>query len=200
MRNATDVIGKTPDEADAGYYALVDRAFEGSEDRDISNSRPNHAAYIIHKLLDRAEQRVLIYSGRLKQDQDGVSIYGSPSIIDAARKLLRKPQSELSIVVEKEVDVDDGQAPNDHPLIAAIQMEADRGWMRGKFDVKSLAHGEEPFPQHFVVMDDRAYRVETDGNQLSAIANFGDPETAKLAADVFGHLHESSDEVCSLAA
>ena len=200
MRDARDIVVDEPGEDDAGYYAMVDRAFESRESRDIGNSRPNHAACIIHKLLDQAQSKVVIYCGHLKQDKGGVFIYGSPSIIDAARKLLRKPGSTLSIVVEKDVDVDDGQQPEAHPLIASIQMEADRGWLQGRFDVMALPPDETLLPQHFVVMDDRAYRLETDGDTASAIVNFGDSETAKLAAEVFDVLHGSSDEIVSLAA
>ncbi len=126
-------------------------------------------------------------------------VYGSPSIIDAARHLLRKPGAKLSVVVEDALDLDEGQEAADHPLIAAIQMEADRGWMRGEFEVKVL-EANDPFESHFIVMDHQAYRIETDDDQARAVVNFGNSETAELAAKVFESLSENSRQIIALAA
>lgn len=62
----------------------------------IGNSSPDHAAYIIRRLLETASKAVRICTGSLSQTFGGVPIYRDTGIIDAVTLFLNKPDTTTS--------------------------------------------------------------------------------------------------------
>ena len=169
------------------YYEIVDEAFESDGERLINNGRPEHAAYLIRKFFERAQSRVLMFSGHLTRAVGTIPVFESSEIVDAARRFLLRPGSELHIVLGGEIDVDDGDEPKDHPLIAGVQEEYDWGFFRGRMTLSQADSQDSPF-QHFLVMDDEACRIETDSERIKAVVAFRHRELCESAADMFDRI------------
>ena len=175
------------------YFDVVDRAFETNQVKPISNGQPSHAVYLLYRLLTGAEHRVVIYTGHLRRTLGDVLAYGEPVLAEAAVRFLKRPETELLLAVAEDLDVDGGmENVSDHPFIRAILKAGDA--IKGKlrlYDVKDATL----FPYHFIVMDERAFRVEVDTEKAQAYASFGDTEFAQVLATLFDHFAETSREV-----
>ena len=164
------------------YFKMIDAAFTARNDRVISNGKPAHAVYLLHKFLDNAESNVKVLSGRLSRTFDGVLAYADPEMARAAIKFLRRRDSRLSILIADDIDVDPGQAAPDHPLLAAIE----RAEINGRVTVaKADAQDRDDFDHHFIVMDESASRVEFDTENAQAFVNLGDTGFASRLASAF---------------
>ena len=92
------------------YFKMIDAAFKAKEDRNISNGKPAHAVYLLHKLLDNAEKSVRIFTGNLSRTFNGVSAFADPEMANAAVNFLRQEHSVLSILVADDLDIDPEQS------------------------------------------------------------------------------------------
>ena len=159
------------------YRQMIDAAAESGERKTISNRDPRHAAYLVETFFRRAKRHVRIYTSQLARKIGSEQVYASPELIVEAQAMLARDGSEVSIIVQNELDVDEGMMATDHPLIAALS-HADARLRVFKYDA------ERQFDD-FAVMDESAYRAETDGDKATAIANFGNPEFASVLAQLF---------------
>lgn len=181
----------TKDERD--YFRAVDKALKGSIDRLISNGKPQHAAYLIEKFLAHAQQVVRIFSGRLARAVNGVEVYENDQVLAAAEKLLKKGAS-LHIVLEQDIDLRTGETWTDHPVAQLACRLRKEGMIDGVLDIRQASEGsltylkDRDFPYHWMIMDESAYRLETDIGKAKAHANFGDGEMAGKLARIFDHL------------
>lgn len=167
------------------YRQMIDAAAESGERKIISNKDPRHAAYLVETFFKRAKRHVRIYTSRLARKIGSEQVYASPQLIDEARAMLAKDGSQVSIIVQDDLDVDEGMKVIDHPLIAALS-HADARLRVFQYDA------ERQFDD-FAVMDESAYRAEIDGDKATAIANFGNPEFASLLAQLFDSMVRSKD-------
>ena len=175
------------DEDERLYFNMVDAAFKAREHKVITNGKPAHAVYLLHKLLDGAERTVCVYTGKLMQTFGDVMAYGDPEMAASAVKFLEKAGTKLAIVVADGVDVPNGSRPGTHPFIKAILDAGHR--IKGEWSV--TIGGQASFMYHFLVMDERALRIEVDTDNAQAYANFADPTLAKKLAQIFDRLQES---------
>ena len=181
-------------EAERIYFGEVDRAFAASEDISISNGRPEHAIYLIHKFLTHARSVVRLFTGSLSRNHNGVVAYANPHITHAVRTFLARPASQLLVVAQKDIDVDEGESPEDHPLVLAAKEAERTGQLRGVLElsraspdaIKALRVGN--VLHHFMLMDKRAFRLETDPHQATAFVNFGDQSTVDVLTSIFDDL------------
>lgn len=174
-----------PEKLSQQYKALIDRVANDREDKVIGNSSPDHAAYIIRKLLETASKAVRICTGSLSQTFGGVPIYRDKGIIDAAMLFLTKPATRMSIIVADSID-----GGEEHPLLKRVSGSAgaDRcKVLQLQADAKDKA---KLVPFHFSVADDIAYRLEPDPQRVEAIVNFGDRSIAAALASFFDDLAE----------
>ena len=191
MRGIDPFDDTTWSEAERIYFNEVDRAFDVSEDISISNGRPEHAIYLIHKFLIHARSIIRLFTGSLSRTHNGVVAYANPHITEATRRFLRRPGSRFVIVTQDEVDVDDGQSPDDHPLVLAAKDAERAGQLRGVLELGRASPEvveflrEEEVLQHFILMDNRAYRLETDPDQATAFVHFGDAGATNILSNVF---------------
>ena len=179
------------------YFKLIDDAFEDGKKERFSNSRPEHAVYLLYKLIDGAKESVRIFSGNLARDFRGVLAYGEPKVAEAAVAFLQKEGSKLSIITVEDLDVDQDHGLLDHPMLAQISESEIRGEL-------VLAKGSQEdwnaFKYHFIVVDDQALRVEYDTKDAKAFVNFGDSELAKSLGEIFDVFLRNSEEKLRLPA
>lgn len=160
------------------YREMIDDAAESCKAEIISNKDPRHAAYLMQTLFKRAKKHVRIYTTQLARNVGREQVYASPDLIGAATALAtERPDTRVSVIVQEALDIDEGMAPTDHPLIKGLSSE------RARLRVCQY-EGERQFGD-FAVMDESAYRVETDDRKATAMANFGDPEFASILAKLF---------------
>ena len=179
------------------YFQAVDAVFQSQEDRIISNGEPAHAVYILNKLLEGAERSVGIYTGKLAQTFNGVLAYSDPVIAESAAKLLSKENSELTIVIAGKPDVPDGQPIRKHPFLAALSKQEIRGKLRV---VEASETDREEVNFHFVVMDNKAVRIEIDTADAKAYVNFGRPDLAAKFGELLSLVEADSKPLFSLPA
>ena len=155
MTAPVEILGPSyrPSASEQAYRDSVDRLYERmlehGEAGRISNGKPEHAVYLIHKLLSNAKETVLLFCTNLALTDTSYLAYGSAYVIDVARNFLRNPGAELSIIVREDVD---GGADN-HPLIQAVRNEKGNGWMMGRFEVRRLQDGAASDEPDFILVD-----------------------------------------------
>ena len=177
------------------YFKMIDSVLKDQENKIISNGKPAHAVYLIHKFLANAEKKVRIYTGRLSQTFNGVQAYADPVIANSAIGFLRKENSELSIIIADDPDVPDGKPIEAHPLLSAIG-DAD---IKGSIKVwKGKPSDWEEFRYHFIVMDDHALRIEVDTEKAEAFVNFSDPKFALQLSRRFSYLKNNSNHLVTI--
>lgn len=188
---------QTWSEQESRYFGEVDAALAAGSDLLISNGKPEHAVYLVEKFLAHAKKSVRLFSGRLSRAVGGVEVYGSPEVGEAADKLLTN-LGALQIVLEHDIDVDEGAAWAAHPLVRIKDRLEKEGRLTGHLEIRqaseeSLAHLRRfNFLNHWMVMDDSAYRLETDARKATAHVNFGDAEMAGMLAHIFDRLFKDA--------
>ena len=177
------------------YFRIVDEAIVSEMPRVFSNGQPAHAIYVIFKFLQCATNSVKIYTGSLKQRLAGnLGAYADQKVIDTAIHFLKKPESELCVILADKLDVEDGKSCREHPLVNAIH-DAD---IQGKFTLYRENAIRVDFPEHLLIMDDRAVRVEKDSEETKAFVCFGDYEAARLAIGLFEDIREGCDQLYAI--
>ena len=182
-------------EEEMQYFRMIDEALQNPEDRVISNGMPAHAVYLLYKFLERAQEIVRIYTGRLSQSFNGVLAYADPKLAEAAIGFLAKPGTKLSIVIVDDPDIDDGQSIEDHPLLSSIATGDVQGEVKvSKGDPKQL----DSFKYHFIVMDNQAVRIEFDTDAAKAYVNFRDQDFGKDLVSLFDSVEADSQLLFSV--
>lgn len=195
MRDFVDPFdSNTWNEEERRYFEHVDRALRFRINRVISNGRVEHAAYIIHKLLISAQRKVRIFSGRLSRTYNGFNVYSNDQIIKAIEKFLSLPGSELTVILEHELDIESHETIKDHPVVHVVDEAKQTGRLRGKFEIRQASEEathflrEKDYSNHWMLMDNEAYRLETNTEQAGAHVNFADAKTAGALAIIFDKL------------
>lgn len=175
------------------YFEYVDEMLASGSDIGISNGKPIHAVYLLASFLSHASRAVRLFSGTMSRKTTGgdLEIYGNSHVAEAAEVLLSRPSSTMTIVLEKNIDVDEGQSAEDHPLVSSIKNLKESGRLKGRFEVRKITDErlnwlrEKEICHHLMVMDEKAYRLETDTDFMKAYVNFGDAKNARMLADLF---------------
>ena len=154
------------------YFGMIDRAMDAREYRIISNGKPGHAVYLIHKMLTAAQEDIKILTGNLSRTVGDIMAYGDPQICNDAVGLLKRGCS-LDILVADKVDVEPGATVGSHPLLKAL---SDSGFANrvNLAEADSEVFEAMKWQHHFLLMDKMALRIETDANKAEALVNFND--------------------------
>lgn len=172
------------------YQLVVDNAMSSQEDMPISNGKPEHAAYLIKKILENAKHSVRVFSGTLTRNFRGVPAYGSDQILTATRDFLDRG-GQMKVLLEGAIDVDEDQTWINHPLVrAAHSIPKGNYLLEVRKAPKNLVDElrDAKVLYHWITMDRQAYRLEIDTIQAKAIANFGNPKTAQALVGIFDYL------------
>ena len=174
------------------YREMVDEAFAHDLDKSFSNGKSAHAIYLIEKFFSHAQSTIRLYSGTLarhwKEDDGGkIKIYASSNLIGSVLTFLRKDDTRLDIVVDQAIDVEDGDSVGDHPLLKAIGTAEPpiRGTVRVFVDRRYEPPEDVPRAPHFMVIDRKGFRIETDPDKAEASANVNDVPLAIRIANFF---------------
>ncbi len=202
--SSVDIFDKSRwSEDERRYFEIIDQACKDRENEILSNGKPGHAAYIVHKFLDSGKNHIRLFSGTLARTFMGVSVYDNPHIIEAAINFLRREGTTLSILLEKEIDVLPNEEVGDHPLVHAYAKAKKNDPSLGKLIIHQANTKivqwlrEKNYARNWMVMDEQAYRLESDADHATAFVNFGDPDTAQLLARTFDFVAERSDQLYS---
>ena len=179
----------TWDEETETYFKLVGDVWRDKHDMPFHNGRPLHAAYLTHKFFSKAKTNVRLFSGELIRvmkggPDDNMPFYSDPHIIAAIRGFLTRDDTELKIVVENDVDVDQGQTIEAHPLMEAISSWKASGELKGRCELRKVSPDviknmkERKTHVHMLIMDNLAYRIEVDIEKQEAFVNVNDTELA----------------------
>ena len=161
------------------YYGIVERCASNLENFQIANGKAEHARHIIKLFFDVAANKVRLYSGNLTETTpSGVDVYRLDKLIQSAIRFLRLPDAKLQILLQHELD----KGPN-HSLLTAIREKG----LLDKVEIRQIDSSDSLATKgmHFMTVDDRSYRLETDDCNTLAIANFWDPKLAKRLGKVF---------------
>ena len=167
------------------YREMVDRAFKGNDPQSFSNGKPEHAAYLIGRFFDHARSTIRLYCGSLARAVNGVQVYASSDVIGSALDFLRRPNSRLLIVLENEIDA---RSRDDHPLLKAISVAEPhvRGTTRVYMNGVQMGDSGNPVKiPHFMVMDQKGYRIEVDSRKVIASAKVNDVSQSQTLARFF---------------
>ena len=172
------------------YFRGIDQAMRDGTNVIISNGKAEHAVYLLDKFFKGTKETIRLFSGGLRRHIDGVALFEDDNVLKAAEGLLQGG-GEIRVALQGELDAPDGVASN-HPLVAMYHKLVDSGKAKGRLLIcPANKEGieflrENDFLHHWQVMDEQAYRLETDDDEvIKAHVNFGDADTAKAFADVF---------------
>lgn len=165
------------------YIALIDKCAETSENFPIPNSEPRHAAYLIKTLFKKARSAVRIFTGELFE-----IVYGDKDLREEAREFLRRDENNsIEIAYQKSLDIDNSS------LIQTILNDKQKKGSLKIFNANIEKY--QGFNNHFVVMDNTAFRFETDHANTKAMANFGDPANARKLVNIFDLIAKNSSPI-----
>ena len=192
-------------ESERFYFEYVEGMLESGANIVVKNGRPIHAIYLIEAFLRKAKNTVRLFSGTLKQRTDELEMYGDSHVVTAARNFLSQPGADLRIVLESHIDLMEGQGIEDHPMIDMAYELWTAGRMGGAFRVRRADEDNveflrrEKFCHHMMIIDERAYRLETDTEKFKAHVNFGNAKTTGKLSQIFDRiLFDSGKTLVSL--
>ena len=173
------------------YFNTIENALAQGQDLRISNGKTEHAVFLVERFLSHADSSVRLFSGRLSRNtSEGVAVYANPHVLKAVRKALGSGV-RIEIVLEEELDAEGG-VPTKHPFVRTALDLRKEGSLTGlllllKADPDALDDlRKHDFQFHWMTMDDRAYRLETDTENTIADVNFGQPELTGALNGIFG--------------
>jgi hypothetical protein len=146
------------------YREGVERYLRLKSSTQIPNGQPAHAAILFEIFFKYARDHVRIFCHKLSQ-----RVYNSDSLVDAAKWALDRGR-KISVLYQD-------SEPEDGELLAELR--------KSKMVVARAPEEVRDWNINFAVMDDYAYRIETDRSQCKAIAVMNDPVTAKNYARKF---------------
>lgn len=157
------------------YYETIDRCAKEEIDLTIYNSDPKHASYLLKTLFSRAKSEVCIYTGGLSE-----TVFADQPLINKAVEFLKDNVSHKIQIAFQEKDSKDKIFGN--VFVKAIISE---GPLKDRLELWQASEYFSDVTNHFTVMDRKAFRYETDHEKKTAVANFGDKESAKSLFDMF---------------
>ena len=116
---------------------------------------------------------------------NGVQVYASSDVIGSALEFLRQPNTRLLIVLENETDA---QSRDEHPLLRAISGAEPhvRGTTHVYTNGVQMGGNENPVTiPHFMVMDQKGYRIEVDTRKVIATVKVNDVSQSQSLARFF---------------
>ena len=171
------------------YFEMIDRALENKQRESISNGKPSHAVYLLHKFLSSAKNSLKICTGRLSQEFDGFLAFADPVLVNSAAQFLMRENTSLSIIIVGDPDIPEGQKVHEHPLLKGLPSSQIKGSVKV---FKGNPKDWDNFDYHFIVMDDEAVRVEYDTEKAKAFVNFGDADLGQKLGELFDLFEQRS--------
>ena len=176
-----DVLNKNTKE----YYETIDECSKKDIDLLISNGQPKHAKYLMETIFNKAEKKVLIFTGHLND-----YIYGNDDdkLVNNVIVFLDKQNTSLQIIIQENIEEDIIKAKK----IIAFAIEKN---LTNKIQIFVGNDAIRNINAHFAIADDIIYRLEYNHEKTLAEANFNDPATNKELLKIFKVLKNNSKKL-----
>ena len=153
------------------YEKLVRSMLESGNSDEISNGKPEHAAVIFKLFFEFATAKVLIFCKDLNS-----SVFGDDRILMAAVKAVERGVSIRVITQSAEV-----QKNKFSDWLSKMASEGTCVSFKKCLD----SHHFVKLPANFAVMDEKAFRLEPNNQNIQAKACMNNPKLAKDLGSVF---------------
>jgi hypothetical protein len=161
------------------YKEAVQYFSKNKVNSDFTNKGKVHAAIVLQNMLETTEKELRMFSGSFssKVTSDTSFLKSLTRYIESGKKfelLLEDIPDFPSPALEKIIDASKNPVLNVEYKIATQDFinELENVFTDGK-------------KHHFAVSDSRAYRLEFDPDEFTALVNFNEPETASILDVVF---------------
>ncbi len=157
------------------YAKVVNRLAQTQTDSRFSNRGPIHARIVVTAMFCNAVSTVRLYTGCLHEP-----FYTSNAVLESIQKFLTTSRTSRFLILSEE-------APS-HSVISRI-LDL-KGASRLSIHVldKHKVPSDMRWPDHFMVADSRAFRLEVDHENREAIVNFNEPTFSIALSNVFDTL------------
>jgi len=161
-------------EIDVEYDKFV-RGLANRRDRNtFSNESCSHALSILRCVFDFSEKEVDIFSGELAS-----RVYNDKILLKSAEKFLADKKGKLRILLQNNVPPARASTMSDFLNFSLKYPD------NCKVRIVNDEHGLKNSNTHFLVADSRAYRIELDISEHTAICCFEDKDFASELNEVF---------------
>lgn len=159
------------------YKRMIKLFADGKIAIRIPNGRPEHASILMQAMFENATSTVRIFTRDLNE-----KIYGSAEMLKAVRSFIDRPNSCLKILFQNNQSL---SLVEQHPLLKEITNITSSG-QHGTIEIKNAVGSyANNAANHFAVMDNDAFRYETNHDGCKAVANFYEPKIAKNLIQAF---------------
>lgn len=181
LKELSDITNGMP--TPEGYTRLVEYCATNNITLPLSNGHWKHAATLLKWFFRIGKDRVFILTGKLHE-----KVFDDPETIKYTSEFIRGG-GKVSIAFTEAVS---------HNLILSrpfvkdsmdAALETDPSGKKNLFVLKD-ASSIAPHASHFMVVDGRGFRFETDHSRSIATANFDNSEIAKRLEIVFKEIFE----------
>lgn len=165
------------------YEKSVNDLAQKNSNFTFENKGSDHAAVVVSAMLKSAKQSAIMYSGDLNRD-----VTSNEKFSDALNEFLetgitfkllldRVPDEEEQSEALKKVLL---ESERSHIIVKKISDD-------GKKHIENLGH--------FLLVDSKSYRYETDAGEYKALCNFNDKNIGEKFLNIFNIAFESSTYV-----
>ena len=100
----------------ATYFDAIEQGLQESIDRVFVNEKPVNVVHVQGRFLALAQNKVRMFSETLQRRCGGIDVYYDGGVRKGVRELLLKGGS-IQVLLEGELDLDEGQDCSQHPLV-----------------------------------------------------------------------------------
>ena len=178
MPQSYDTIRELEESCFEEYKKAVKESAENKSEDLIPNGGVEHAQVVIENLFNIARKNINIFSGQLNH-----KVYAVDNIVSSIDRFFNKTKGTLRILLqEKDVTLEN----ND--LIKLCRE------FSGRSEIKVVTDQEDKKRNnHFITVDDKAYRYEPDKNLTDAIVCFNAKEFVVKVNKVFNDLFKRGE-------
>ncbi|MFZ2269438.1 MAG: hypothetical protein WAV95_17835 [Azonexus sp.] len=177
-----------PLEIDVEYDKFINKLAETSDTRTITNGSSSHALSILRSVFKHSKNYVKIFTGRLCE-----TVYNDDTLLIEAANFISKGGKLEILIQEGGIAAIAG-----HKFLESIKKNCnDTKDINSRLIIKGLddSHVLSKADVHFLVADDKIYRVEDDITNKTAVGCFNDPERSMKLNAIF----ESAFSINTLA-
>ena len=168
---------------DASYEKFITDLATTSSEQTFTNSSAAHALAIVRTIFKNSKSNICMFTGKLDL------IYEDGELLSNLREFIDGHNGNLKILIQEEGFVDGDN----------VFLRTALGCKNAANVIVKKAAGNKlsGIKKHFLVADDRSYRVETDVNSKTAIGCFNDRGVAQKLNTAFNEMFENSADAFS---
>ncbi|MGP1717370.1 MAG: hypothetical protein ACTS9Y_09335 [Methylophilus sp.] len=153
------------------YVSMLNDLAQSNSNSIISSVDEHHAAILIVKLFEIADQTVTIFAG--PQDE---YIYTSPEVVHAAARFLQTASAKLNFIFE-DLEKSSVTQKISNPFLEQLHHSIGAS-VASKIAIYPADMQAKNLLYHFILVDDKAFRFEPDKMTREAFATFNNTAAA----------------------